>query len=145
MAVTTYNNIQSNVQSTIHSIISDNITSTTANIIDGTPTNLIRGHGFPYILIRTPTVSDTLPVFRSNLSEVIITTDIEVWTKQESLARTLSDSVRQHLRASANITTFETAKLFRQKIDSSDLTSFILEDETVAYRILLRVRMHFGG
>lgn len=103
----TYGTILNNLQSTVYNIIKNDSTvqSKTTNVMDGVPAQMIRGVGFPYILVHTPEGSEervTITKFKVNA-----TVHIEVVSKTESIVRETADAVRDALRSNQSTTRTE--------------------------------------
>jgi len=137
----TYATLQSNAHTTVYNLIKDNVTS--ATVIDGTPPELFKGTGYPYIIVRTPEPVDERIVFSNTFFDVRVPLDIEIWSFQESVVRGLSDEVRDTLRSNAS--TFETQKLFNLRIESSSINPIGISENKTAHRMILRPSWRFGG
>ena len=87
MAVS-YETLELDVQSVIFNLIKDNLT-TSAKVLDGIPNNLMKGIGFPYVLVRSPVRLSDTPL-TNGLREITISVPIHVYVKdKESILRTL--------------------------------------------------------
>jgi len=126
-----YNQILQNGQSVLRTLIYNNATvaAITTKVLDGVPTELIKGTGFPYIIVHMPRISeDTLRIRRKR---VIILSTIEVWDKRESVVRTLCDAIRQAVVDGDS--SMKAEGFFERNIDSSGLDFTILTDNTALY------------
>jgi len=129
--MTQYSSIYDTVQSTIHDILTNDTTLTalTTNILDGEPKNLMKGIGFPYVIINTPSISDENRLSLSNTTfgcNVIV--PISVYDKVEKNVRRVSDAVRRALKSNQNTT--RTQHLRWYKMERSNLGSMFLLGES---------------
>jgi hypothetical protein len=104
MAVIAYENVSSELQSQIREILADSSSNTyalTQNVMDGMPIDLIKGRGFPYVLVHSPVISED----RLTMSKFIMTANvrIEIISEQEQHARSVYDAVRQDLKEDTTI------------------------------------------
>ena len=71
-------------------------------ILDGVPVGLIKGTGFPYIIVHTPEVEETRLSFSKHKIELNV--HIEIITRREGQVRILTDAVKDSLQNSQNTT-----------------------------------------
>ena len=136
-----YATLQSSLQSTVYTLLSDNIDNVT--VVDGVPKALLKGTGFPYIIVRTPTPTDEIVTFSTTFRETTPSLDIEIWSEQESVVRTLSDSVREVLLE--NEATLRGAGAYNPKIISSSITPFAISANKTAHHMVMTLTSQFTG
>jgi len=97
MTLASHQNILSLSQSRLVALISADATlsAITTNILDGIPTSLYRGTGFPYIIVHTPTIR--CDRYTQTKMRVMIAFNIEVYDKKEGNVRKLGDAIRNLL------------------------------------------------
>jgi len=141
MASTTYANASSNIQTTIYNLLNSNLSN--VNVLDGTPKQLMKGTGFPYVIVRTPTLSDDNIVLNNRFAEVTAVMEIEIWSEKESVVRSFYDSIRSIFRD--NLSTTEGIKIFNYVISSSTLATFQVSENKTVHKMTLLARFKFGG
>lgn len=92
-----YSNMLDYAHTTIVDMLTTNaiIADYTTNILDGIPTNLYRGVGFPYIVVNTPTVSDDR--YTQTQIRSMLTFTIEIYDKKENNVREIADAIKNCL------------------------------------------------
>lgn len=156
----TYSNISDKLQSTVFGIINADSTSLTfkdANgsditatlqddmtVLDGIPEKLLRGEGFPYVIIRTPTRAEVVKGNNPSKSIVILNQEIEIWTKKEGDGRIWFDAIANSLRSNQATTRVEKFYI-HEGIDLSDVSPTTFDDESVAWNLTLNIKYRFVG
>lgn len=126
-----YANLQTEIQSAIYDLLNSNISNVT--VVDGLPNELMRGTGFPYIIVRTPNPQDNNITFSSTFVETTVPVEIEIWSQQESVVRSISDSVREVLLT--NVATLEGEGAFNGRVQNSSINPFSISENKVAHRM----------
>ena len=131
MAVTpsaiSYSTIVDSSQGALVSILKDDdtIADYTTNVFDGVPTSLLRGTGFPYVVVHTPTLKEDR--YTQSRFRVMLDFRIQIYDKKESNLRPLADAVRNCLKTYQS---YERAyRLTNFTINSTDLGREFLPDE----------------
>ncbi len=95
-----YQNLHSEVYNAIKA--SADVSSITDNVYDGMPIQLLRGKGYPMIIVDSPLGSETPMTVGSNpIYDGIITVSIMVVSTKQSLARQIADAVRKAVATSS--------------------------------------------
>lgn len=148
MASISYNYLLDHAQEAIVAILSNdstvtNSTTGTTNIFDGIPTALLRGTGFPTIIVHTPTISEER--YTQTRFKIMVTFDIEVIDKKEGNVRVLSDAVRNAL--SSNQSSLRGNRLTHYRVADSFLSHTFLADEqsTPVWSNTLQVEFRWCG
>jgi len=120
MPTTTYSTVITDTQHQVVDILkNDSTVLTYTNIVlDGFPSDLLKRRAFPFILVRTPTVSEENLTISSKKS-IDITLDIEIYAGKEGMGREVADAVRAALYNNRNTT--KDRRLYWQNISSTDL------------------------
>ena len=84
-------------------------------ILDGMPTDLIKGTGFPYIIVHTPT-EETFKKTLNTKYQSNLEIQIEVYDRRESCVRTLIDMVRSSVLN--GIATWRARDMFMMPMDT---------------------------
>ena len=146
MVDTTYANIESNVQATLYSILSTDVTLTTTfvniPILDGEPFKIIKGSG-PYIIINDVKVDHGQDRISNTVNHCNVSVNVVVASVQESVVRQCAGLVRNALRASQATT--RGVRLRNFKIRGSSATTMMMENGNLAYLYTLNVGYRFGG
>lgn len=146
MTETTYADIESNVQTTVYTILSTNSALTTAfvdvPIVDGEPQKIIKSGG-PYIIINDVKVEHGQDRMANTISHCNVTLNVVVASVQESVVRQVAGLVRSALRAGQNTT--RGVKITNFKIRSSNASSMMLENGNFAYLYTMNIGYKFNG
>jgi len=98
MATIEYSNVSNELHTQVLSILQSDstISGKTSNVMDGSPKELWKGRGFPYILVHTPVVSEEKKTQTKFM--MVARMKIEIVSIQESKVRALYDNVRNALK-----------------------------------------------
>jgi len=142
--VVTYDNIETEVQTTIYNIISNDssITAKTTNIFSGIPKALKRGTGYPYILIHYPEARIEFWNDNNSYSSDIITT-IEILSLKESNVAEIAALIRKSLID--NQATTDTANLTQLRISDSVRDTTIDANDKIVHKITFDVFYKWTG
>jgi len=107
VTASTYATMVDTLQGIIVSILTNDSTVSgyTTKILDGFPTALTKGAGFPHIIVHTPDTKEERktqgvnPKFRNTLS-----VSIEIYSRQEGNVREITDAVRNAIRTNQSST-----------------------------------------
>lgn len=149
MVSSDFSNMVDNIQTTLVTILKADtvIDDYTKNILDGTPTNLTKNVGYPYILVHTPTFEDTkLTQGYSPKYKTQVIVPIEVIDKREGNVRKLCDAVRNSLKT--NQATTRGVKVFNLQCGRTRMSTGEIPTETgsvTIYTINFPVRLDFYG
>ena len=129
---TTYANLLSSVQSAFYTCLStdSSVTAYTAKIFDGIPSFMLRGEGFPYIIIHNPRFKEE--ILRLRKKHITITQSIEIWDTQEGKVRTIMDAVKQSF-VSGEAANFAAADLRIVFVESGSTDFAVQPDHNVFY------------
>ncbi len=92
------NNLYQDLHNEVYTSIKDfaDVSSITDNVYDGMPVQLLRGKGYPMVIVDSPLGSESISTLGSNpLYDGIITVTVMVISTKQSLARQLADAVRK--------------------------------------------------
>jgi len=124
-------NIHMLVQKTIWNILlSDSMVAYfTPKVIDQIPTALMKGSGFPYIIVYTPTVSkNQLTLSSSGLIDKTVHIMIETYDKKQINVRQLADAIDTALTTNQTAVT-EPTRIWQSRVISENMRSMSLPDE----------------
>ena len=142
MTTTYMSNAIQTLQSSILSILRADTTSLTiayadgttgtiklsadVKILDGIPVDMLKGIGFPYIIVHTPEENTERLTFSKHKTE--FTVHIEILDRRESNVRILSDEVKNALDSNQNTTKGSGYTLFGRRI-RTNINSVSLPNE----------------
>jgi hypothetical protein len=140
-----YSTIVDSSQEALVTILKDDATiaAYTTNILDGIPTSLLRGTGFPYLIVHTPVVKEER--YTQTRFKIMLDFRIQVFDKKESNLRPLIDAVRNCLKTYQSYE--RQYRLTNFTINSSDLSREFLPDEesTPVWVYTLNVEFRWVG
>ena len=141
-----YTNVLNTVQQNVYQILTNDSTVTTSstygtvNIMDGMPAMFWRNKGFPYILVRTPSIEEeriTQTRFRATTR-----VPIEIYSRKESTVRQLADAVRTALYNYRH-TTAATGKMCLYRVASGSMDHFFLNGDSSKPVWLYRMEVEY--
>jgi hypothetical protein len=132
----TYSSILSTAQSTLWAAISGNaiIIASTAKVVDGLPVQLLKGTGFPFIIVHTPSSPENFKSFRKRSGQVAFS--IEIWDKKELISRVLADAVRNAVYTDV---TMNAAGFVLRDMQVQAVNMSVQEDSSVIYTTIINV------
>lgn len=141
--VVTYGTMLAAAQSAVWGILSIDaaILAIITNVLDGVPTNLYKGVGFPYLIVPSPDVDERQDRLHCIRATIIL--ELQCWAKKESVARELADAVRNAL--AMNRAAFKTAGLEFKTSTRINRGVLTFPDGSSAYNITVRVEAEWGG
>jgi hypothetical protein len=130
----TYANLRSSVHTVIYGILTADTTLTalTNNIVDGSLYKVVQQRGFPYVLIKTPTVEEHRN--RSTDNSVFhqeITIRISVASIKESVVRSVADAVINALET--NQVTTRAAGLNWYKLRGASQREYMMDNQDTVH------------
>ena len=145
MTATTYATVRNNVQATIYTILSTDVTiaTMTSHILDGSIYKISEERGFPYIIINTPTTFHGNRVIDNSNFTQEISVNIIVASIQESVVRQLADAVIGAL--GSNQATTRAAKMNWYKLLNTNLRPFLMDNGDTVHLYEITVGYKFIG
>lgn len=95
MARISYDTAADEIQSLVRGQLASDLVSFTKNVYDGLPPKLAEGHGYPYVIVHTPSIDEDMFTFHKVKLSVRVT--IEVYSIKEGNVRQGIDRVRKSL------------------------------------------------
>jgi hypothetical protein len=136
MVDVTYSTIETDIQTLVYNLIKNNL-STSANVLDGRPDQLMRGVGFPYILVHSPERGQEEKL-TNTLRKIPVTLTIEIFASdKESIVRTLSGEALGILKTNQNTTRDD--KVFKYLVNNSALNIDIAENDKKIFSMIMIV------
>jgi len=129
MVATTIANVLQTLQSAVVDILRADVNSLTfthrdnstdgtslssQHILDGVPTGLQRGEGFPYIIVHTPEMDETWLTLRKQKIELNV--HVEIIDRMEQNVRILTDGVRKSMSTNNSVLQSDGYWLFGRRI-----------------------------
>jgi len=124
-------NVSNQTETVIYNILSGDSTllALTKNIYDGNPMKVAREHGFPLVIIDSPTY-DTRKLTMSKWQNVIIV-GLEVHSKQESNVRKVFDAMVNAIKSGNN--TLSSGGLYCPSFRGNSLSKLDQVDNSTLY------------
>jgi hypothetical protein len=121
MAVAVYNSVQQVAQSEVYGILSSDsvVKEFAGRVLDGFAAESVRRFS-SFVLVHTPSVAESNLTLGRN-RRVRVSLDVECISRQESIARKLSDGVRGAIEA--NLTALNGAMLRNKMVSSSSVAA----------------------
>lgn len=116
------------------------------HLVDQIPSDLMKGVGFPYIIVNSPTIVETvLTLGPSRKSLFVIKTKIDIFDRKPMNIRYIADAITNSLRT--NLATSRKALVFWSRTSTEELRSTVLpfEDTYPVWTLSQTIEMKWYG